>query len=217
MGYHNKNDCRLLILPVLMLVTGAMLVVAPVQAETIYKYTDRFGNTTFSDRKLAPGYKIYHIRQKGWVNRLDSRANLAFARKNREKYRTMVQHASSRYGLSPELLHAVITVESAYNHRAVSSAGAMGLMQLMPDTAARYGVADAFDAGENIRGGSSYLRDLMGMFDGDLKLVLAAYNAGEGAVEKYGFTIPPYAETRQYVRKVLEHYQLLLKQQVTMR
>ena len=195
----------------------ASLFLTAAQAETIYKFTDRYGNTTFSDHKQGPGFKVYKLRSKGWVNRLDSRANLAYARKNREKYRSMVSQASSQFGLTPELLHAVITVESAYNATAVSSAGAMGLMQLMPDTAARYGVRDAFNAAENIRGGSSYLQDLMEMFNGNLKLVLAAYNAGEGAVQKYGNSIPPYTETRQYVRKVMEHYQLLLGQQVSMR
>ena len=181
-------------------------------AGNIYKYVDRYGNVTYTDRKAGPGYKVLDFTTKGWINRLDSSANLAYARRNREKYRALVSDASTSFDLSPALLHAVITVESAYNHRAVSPAGAMGLMQLMPGTADRYGVRDAFDPRENIRGGCAYLRHLMGLFDGDLKLVLAAYNAGEGAVQKYNLSIPPYRETQDYVRKVLEHYQLLLKQ-----
>lgn len=190
-----------------------LLPVSPALADVVYKYTDQYGNVTYTDTKGGSGYEeILDFRTKGWVDRTDSSANLAYARKNRERYRSMVDTASREYDLSPELLHAVITVESAYNNRAVSPAGAMGLMQLMPETAARYGVKDAFNAVENIRGGSHYLRDLMDLFQGNLKLVLAAYNAGEGAVQKYGLTIPPYRETRNYVRRVLEHYQLLLLQ-----
>lgn len=191
----------------------------PVQAsaDIVYKYVDRFGNVTYTDRNTEPGYEILDFTTKGWVDRTPSKVNLNYSKKNRELYRSVVASVAEQSGLSPELVHAVITVESAYNQRAVSPAGAMGLMQLMPGTAKRYGVRDAFNASENLRGGTRYLKDLMKMFGGDIKLVLAAYNAGEGAVQKYGNTIPPYRETQNYVRKVLEHYNLLLQQQVTMR
>jgi soluble lytic murein transglycosylase-like protein len=100
----------------------------------------------------------------------------------------------------------VVQAESAYNSKAVSTAGAMGLMQLMPATAERYGVADVWDPRQNLNGGARYLRDLLDMFKNNLKLALAAYNAGESAVMKYGNRIPPYPETQNYVRKVIDFY-----------
>jgi soluble lytic murein transglycosylase-like protein len=104
------------------------------------------------------------------------------------------------------LIHAVITVESAYNPAARSIKGALGLMQLMPETAKRYGVKNRLDPAQNIQGGARYLRDLLLKFDNNLQLVLAAYNAGEEAVMKYGGRIPPYRETADYVPKVLGYY-----------
>jgi len=104
------------------------------------------------------------------------------------------------------LVHAVISAESGYNAAAVSRAGARGLMQLMPDTARRFGVQDIMDPAQNIRGGVAYLRELLTMFNGNLELTLAAYNAGENAVIRNGNRIPQYAETVNYVPKVLDFY-----------
>jgi soluble lytic murein transglycosylase-like protein len=112
-----------------------------------------------------------------------------------------VRNAAERHGLSPDLLHSVIRVESNYNPYAISSKGALGLMQLIPSTARRFGVANAFDPAESIEGGAKYLRYLLDYFAGDQVLALAAYNAGEGAVLKYG-GVPPYPETRNYVTQV---------------
>jgi soluble lytic murein transglycosylase-like protein len=126
------------------------------------------------------------------------------ATKRRSEHARLIEATARQYGLVPELLHAVIRTESAYNAGAVSSAGAIGLMQLMPGTAARYKVGDIWAPAANVRGGAAYLRDLLDMFDQDLRLALAGYNAGEGAVIKYGRQIPPYPETQQYVRKVLQ-------------
>lgn len=124
----------------------------------------------------------------------------------RTLYDNLIRRAARQYGLQSELLHAVIAVESGYDPHARSPKGAGGLMQLMPGTARRYGVANAFDPEQNIDGGARYLRDLMKLFNGELSLVLAAYNAGENAVMRNRNRIPPYRETVAYVPKVLSHY-----------
>jgi soluble lytic murein transglycosylase-like protein len=113
---------------------------------------------------------------------------------------------AKRHRVDPLLVRAVIRVESNFDPKAVSPKGAVGLMQLMPETAMRYGVENRFDPAQNVDGGVRYLRDLMAMFNGNLSLALAAYNAGEGAVIKYGRRIPPYPETQQYVVGVRSYY-----------
>jgi soluble lytic murein transglycosylase-like protein len=125
----------------------------------------------------------------------------------RERYAVMIANVAQEERVERALLHAVIAVESAYDSRARSPKGAMGLMQLMPATAERYGVGDAWNPQQNLRAGARYLRDLLAMFNNDLKLALAAYNAGEGAVMRFGRRIPPFAETRNYVPRVLQHYE----------
>ena len=122
------------------------------------------------------------------------------------QYARLVERAAEAHGLDPWLLHAVIQAESSYNPQAVSHKGAKGLMQLMPGTAERYGVRDPYDPEDNVFGGARYLRDLMGMFGSDVRLAVAAYNAGEGNVMKYGNQVPPFSETQGYVSKVLGFY-----------
>jgi soluble lytic murein transglycosylase-like protein len=117
----------------------------------------------------------------------------------------LVHTLARQYDIEPRLIQAIITVESNFNPQAVSRAGAQGLMQLMPDTAARYQVRDPFNPQANIEGGIRYLKDLWRLFPGELQRVLAAYNAGEQAVHQYG-GIPPYPETRRYVERVLSLY-----------
>lgn len=211
----------------LALVCGAsgLMRAEPTRAD-IYKYVDAAGNVYFTDAPLQGNrYKLEWHRESQTVARavvsrplpksrpptishapLPATKLSASLASRRALYHTLVLANARRYGLSPSLLHAVIRAESAYDPSAVSRAGAQGLMQLMPGTAARYGVQNSFDPAENIRGGAAYLRDLLDMFDQDVKLALAGYNAGEGAVIKHGRQIPPYAETQDYVRKVLSFY-----------
>ncbi|HUN52077.1 MAG TPA: transglycosylase SLT domain-containing protein [Candidatus Sulfotelmatobacter sp.] len=121
--------------------------------------------------------------------------------------RAMVQKIAPKIGVEVNLVMAVISAESDFDPRAVSPKNAMGLMQLMPDTAARFGVRDPFDPAENIRGGTAYLHWLLARFSGNLTLALAAYNAGETTVDSYG-GVPPYDETIQYIEKIRQHYRI---------
>lgn len=122
-----------------------------------------------------------------------------------QRYAGIIETAARAYGVDKALVHAVISAESGYNAQAVSRTGAQGLMQLMPQTARRYGVRDVMDPVQNIHGGVKYLHDLLVMFKGNIELAVAAYNAGENAVMRYG-RIPPYAETLGYVPRVLGFY-----------
>ena len=124
----------------------------------------------------------------------------------------LIRTNGDRFGIDPYLVFLVIEKESRFHPRAVSPKGAMGLMQLMPGTARRLGVRRPFDAAENIRGGTQYMRELMDMFGGKVDLVLASYNAGEGAVLKYGRNVPPYRETRDYVKTIGKRYGLTGRQ-----
>ena len=125
-------------------------------------------------------------------------------------YDRMVNRIARTYGVESALLHAVISVESRYRPAAISRAGAIGLMQLMPETAKRYGVVDPLDPMQNVRGGARYLRYLLKKYHNDRNLALAAYNAGEASVAKYGNQIPPYPETTDYVPRVMEYYRRYL-------
>jgi len=117
--------------------------------------------------------------------------------------------SSQRYGVDPVLIYAQMHTESSFKRMAISPAGARGLMQLMPATAVRFGVKNIFDPQQNIEGGVRYMRFLLDAFNGDVTLALAGYNAGEGAVLKYGRRIPPYHETQEYVRKISQRYAML--------
>jgi len=121
----------------------------------------------------------------------------------------LIVESGSRHGVDPVLLYAIMHQESTFKARAVSPKGARGLMQLMPGTAARFGVSNIFDPRQNIEGGARYVRFLLDLFDGDVNLALAGYNAGEGAVMKYGGRVPPYSETQEYVRRISRRYALM--------
>ena len=123
-----------------------------------------------------------------------------------QRYSGIIEATAKAHGVDSALVHAVISAESGYKQNALSRTGARGLMQLMPDTARRYGVQNILDPQENIQGGVKYLRDLLVLFSGNTELAVAAYNAGENAVIRYGNRIPPYAETVNYVPRVLGFY-----------
>ena len=164
--------------------------------ETIYQYMDSNGVVNFSNVPTNPRYK--RLRGERTLARLKPTLSAS-------KLDEAILHTSHKHSLSPALVHAVIRAESAYNPNAVSSKGAMGLMQLMPGTASLLKVANPYDPEENISGGVRYLRYLLDRFGGNLELALAAYNAGESRVLRTN-QIPRISETQQYVRKVIRFY-----------
>ena len=192
---------NLRILLVLILTAG---LVTPAGAD-IYKYVDKYGRVTLTDKPKSDKYKRLVKTWKGWQE-AKSQIALRDMKKNKRKYTSTINWFADHYHLPKSLIHAVVTAESAYDPNAISKAGAVGLMQLMPETARRYGVKNRRNPSDNLSGGTRYLRDLLIMFNNDLALALAAFNAGEGAVKDNGNRIPPYEETREYVRKVISYY-----------
>jgi hypothetical protein len=120
-----------------------------------------------------------------------------------------IVESGKRNSVDPLLLYSIMHQESSFKPRAMSYKGARGLMQLMPPTAARFGVRNIWDPQQNIEGGARYMRFLLDLFSGDVRLALAGYNAGEGAVMKYGYQVPPYSETREYVRRIGHRYSVI--------
>ena len=181
---------------------------SPVALADIWKRVDNNGMSHFSNEYMGKG-SVLVIRtkrkrtQNSGAGSATPRAN-AFAR-DKELYTPLIEKAARQFQLDANLIHAVVRAESAYNAEAESKKGAVGLMQLMPGTAKRYGVGDRTDPMQNLKGGVHYLRDLMLQFR-NIALALAAYNAGENAVIRHGNKIPPYAETRHYVQKVIGFY-----------
>jgi soluble lytic murein transglycosylase-like protein len=173
----------------------------------IYAFKDEYGVTHFSnlphlDKRYKLVYRIptsAQMRPNAWSANGPRVVDI-------EKLVPIIANAARTNGLDAKLVHAVIRAESGYNENAVSSKGAVGLMQLIPATAQRYGVVNSYDATENISGGARYLRDLLKLFNGNVELALAGYNAGENAVIRAGNRIPPYPETMAYVPKVLNFY-----------
>ncbi len=213
------------------LVPLLLVVALPSQAD-VYKYRDSEGNIHFTDEPVQnPRFTlVWHkgriepqvvVHGAGLAMKSPPKPSAAKSqspvfqmswssettKKNRQRHEKLINEAAKRVKLRPELLHAVVMAESGYDARAQSEAGAQGLMQLIPATAERYGVRDSFDPKQNVDGGSRYLRDLLKMFNFNLNLALAGYNAGENAVIKHGNKIPPYEETQNYVKKVLAYYQ----------
>lgn len=176
------------------------------QGKTTYVYTYKRIDgsrllTNVPDRSLTLVSTLaYQSFDKGWTGSAFKSGNWKL---NRDAYNETILAMATQKAVDPNLVRAVIHAESSYNPNAVSRTGAMGLMQLMPGTAARFGVGNAFNPEENIRGGVTYLRFLLDKFNGDIRLAAAGYNAGEGAVMKYG-GVPPYNETIHYVARVLD-------------
>jgi soluble lytic murein transglycosylase-like protein len=171
----------------------------------IYKYQASDGSIHFTDKPMKGNYRL--LWRSGKKKRKGYSYSLARLRKNKAELTPVIDDVAKQLHLHPGLLHAVVMVESAYDPKAISKKGARGLMQLMPGTANRYGVLDSYDPKQNLQGGAQYLKDLLKLFEFDIKLALAAYNAGENAVFKYGKTIPPYRETQNYVKKVLNEFE----------
>ena len=175
----------------------AMFAPATASAQ-IYAWRDANGTLVLSDRELNTPTKIYEVPGAPAYRTTTAAEERAVAA---PRFDDLVVAHAQRHSLRPELVRAVIQVESGFNPMATSPKGAMGLMQLMPATARALGVRNPYDPEDNIRGGTAYLRQLLDKYDGNEQLALAAYNAGSGAVDRYG-NVPPYRETRDYVRRV---------------
>lgn len=178
----------------------------------IYSYTTDDGAVMLSNVPADARYTALITEPRSLKEEPPVALDTVFLAARKSAYDVLVDEVSRRHGLDSALLHAVISVESRYDTKAVSRKGAAGLMQLMPHTAKRYGARDAFDPRQNINAGARYLKDLLRMFHNDVSLALAAYNAGEQAVLKSGGRIPPYGETLRYVPKVLDYYRLYQRQ-----
>lgn len=176
----------------------------------IYSYIDKDGTVHFSTSPKGDGRFSLYVKSTDKRTKASRYSGKAVPPSDRSierftRYDKWIRQAATLYQIPEELIRAVVKVESDYDPRAVSSAGAQGLMQLMPETGKRMQVRDPFDPRENIFGGVRYLRILANLFNGDLDLTVAAYNAGEGAVERYG-GVPDYPETVDYVVRVRTYY-----------
>jgi soluble lytic murein transglycosylase-like protein len=179
----------------------AFLATTPLQAQ-VYKFVDDKGIVNYTNIAPPSGQDFQVLRFPCYA--ADPKCRSVSWEKvalNTQSYLSEIEQAALATGVDQALIRAIIHAESAYQSDAVSPKGAQGLMQLMPQTARMLQVSDPFNPAKNIDGGARYLADLLDQFDGDVTLAAAAYNAGPGAVEKYG-GVPPYEETREYVRRV---------------
>jgi soluble lytic murein transglycosylase-like protein len=195
----NRRNAGSLIVRVAALVAVALALTPASATAQIYAWRDASGTLVLSDRELNTPTKIYEVPGAPSYRTTTAADHRPAAS---PRFDDIVVAHAQRHALRPELVRAVIQVESGYNPTATSAKGAMGLMQLMPATARELGVRNAYDPEENIRGGTAYLRQLLDRYAGNEELALAAYNAGSGAVDRYGQRVPPFRETRDYVRKV---------------
>jgi soluble lytic murein transglycosylase-like protein len=189
----------------------AGMTASPARAE-IYQFVDENGVVHFtnvSGNRIKKPAKVYtESRRSDTVAAAQALAPERPARRDEGipvSYANIINSACGKHGVDPSLVHAIVKVESDFNPYAVSRKGAMGLMQLMPETASSMKVRNSFSPDENIEGGVKYLRYLLDRYEGNISLALAAYNSGETAVKKWG-TIPPFKETQEYVRKIMQIY-----------
>jgi soluble lytic murein transglycosylase-like protein len=192
--------------PILGVLIGLCIGIADARAD-IFVFTDDAGTPHFSDVPSDSRYKLLIRGEQPEAQVISPQKSQSVYSKNRDIFAPEIKRAAAFYQLDEALLHAVIAVESGYNSRVVSRKGAVGLMQLMPKTANRYKVKNSFDPAQNIQAGAQYLSNLLVQFDNNIQLALAAYNAGENNVHKYGGRIPPFPETIAYVPKVMDLYQ----------
>jgi soluble lytic murein transglycosylase-like protein len=192
---------------------AATLLVASAAAANpkIYAYVDADGQRHYTDVPDNNRYRLLILSPQARTASGDRYDAMLLARAG--QYDSIIEKAALSAAVEPNLLRAVIVVESGFNSHAVSKRGAVGLMQLMPATATRFGVSNPYDPRENVHGGARYLRFLIDRFGQDVRLALAAYNAGEEAVDRNGGQIPPFTETMAYVPRVLKIYQMLRNQQ----
>ena len=176
----------------------------------IYTYVDANGMRHYTDVPDNNRYRLLVLSPHDRTESGDRYDSMLLAKAGR--YDSIIENAAQSASVEPNLLRAVIVVESGFNSRAVSKRGAVGLMQLMPATASRFGVSNPYDPRQNIHGGAQYLKFLIDRFGQNVRLALAAYNAGEEAVERNGGQIPPFTETMAYVPRVLRIYQMLTAQ-----
>ncbi|MEA3150016.1 MAG: hypothetical protein QOD56_955 [Gammaproteobacteria bacterium] len=197
--------CKLALLVVALLTAGF----AGAHAR-IYTYVDADGMKHFTDVPDNNRYRLLILNPQDMTQSGEHYSSTLLARA--AQYDSIIERAAVSAAVEANLLRAVIVVESGFNSRAVSKRGAVGLMQLMPATASRFGVSNLYDPRENVHAGASYLKFLMDRFGHDVRLALAAYNAGEDAVARNGGRIPPFTETMAYVPKVLKVYRMLTDQ-----
>ena len=202
-------NCLLLLR--LALCTAAFLGASTATANPkIYTYMDAQGQRHYTDVPDNNRYRLLVFSSQDRTASGDRYDMQLLAKAS--QYDSIIEQAAATAALEPNLLRAVIVVESGFNSRAVSKRGAVGLMQLMPATATRFGVSNPYDARQNVHAGARYLKFLMDRFGHDIRLALAAYNAGEEAVERNGGQIPPFSETMAYVPRVLKIYKMLTEQ-----
>ena len=184
----------------------SILLTADFSAAGIYRYEDENGVIHFSNCPRDPKFKLYIRESKDDVGVEPGEAAPSFSLIDSKNFDYLISEFAKKYEIEFALIKAMIRAESGFNPNAISRKGAKGLMQLMPGTALRMNVSNVFNPKENIEGGVRYFKYLLSLFNNDLRLSLAAYNAGENIVAQLG-TIPPYRETVDYVRKVLSFYQ----------